>query len=69
MADATLDNNSLTAALAGDATTVGTAFIGEQAAVAAFKANPASVTTLIYVAGAIAALVVIVYVVKSSKKK
>jgi hypothetical protein len=64
MAESNMDGNSLIAALAGDASQVGTAFIAADAAKSAVKANPGSATTLIIVVGAGIALVAIVFLLK-----
>lgn len=58
------NNSSLFAALAGDATKVATAFIAADAAKHVVKANPNSATTLIIVAGGIAALVLVLVLVR-----
>lgn len=54
-----MDGNSLIAALAGDASKVGTAFIAADAAKSTVKANPGSATTLIIVAGLVVVAVVL----------
>lgn len=61
---ASVNNNSLIAALAGDATTIGTSFIAADAAKSVVKSNPNSATTLIIVAGGVAALVLVLVLVK-----
>lgn len=62
--NSSIDGNSLVAALAGAGTKIGTALFAEQAAKATVKANPNSATTLILVVGGVAALFVILLVLK-----
>lgn len=60
----TMDGNSLVSALAGDATQVASAFIAADAAKTAVKKNPGSANTLILVAGGVAALFVVLLLLK-----
>lgn len=59
-----MNGNSLVASLAGDATTAFATFEAADVAKSTVKANPNSANTLIYVVGGIAALVVILLVLK-----
>lgn len=57
-------NNSLIAALGGDAAKIGTAFIAADAVKAGIKANPLSSTTLLLVGGGVVALILVVVLLK-----
>lgn len=59
-----MDGNSLVAALASDATQVGTTLIAANAAAKVTKANPNAATTLFLVVGGVAALIVVLILVR-----
>lgn len=59
-----MSGDDLVTALAGDATTLGTSYIASQAVTNTVRANPNSASTLILVAGGIAALFVVLVMLK-----
>lgn len=62
--DSGMNGNSLISALAGDATKVFAAYEAADVAKHTVKANPKSANTLILVVGGIAALVVVLFLIR-----
>lgn len=60
------NGNSLIEALAGDAAKVATGYFAADAAKTAVKKNPNSATTIVLVAGGIAALFIVLVLAKKS---